>query len=106
MDGLNDLMKQAQAMQEKMQSLQQEVANKEVYGESGAGLVKVRMNGKHDVLSVTLDPSILTEAKDVIEDLIAAAVNDSVKKVTANNQEMVAGLTQGMKMPDGFNMPV
>lgn len=105
MKGLNDIMKQAQQMQEQMQKAQQELAKKEVQGESGAGLVKVVMNGRHDVKSVAIDSSLLTEDKEVLEDLIAAAVNDAVRKVEANNQDMMSGLTAGMKMPPGFKMP-
>ena len=75
---MNDLMKQAQAMQEKMQRMQEDVAKMEVTGESGAGLVKVVMNGRHDVRSVNIDSSLLTEDKEILEDLLAAAVNDAV----------------------------
>ena len=81
LDGLGDLMKQAQQMQEKMQSLQDDIARAEVNGESGAGLVKIVMTGRHDVKSVSIDDSLLTEDKEVLEDLIAAAVNDAVRRV-------------------------
>ena len=105
MKGLNDIMKQAQQMQEQMQKAQQELAQKEVQGESGAGLVKVVMNGRHDVKSVVIDESLLTEEKEILEDLIAAAVNDAVRKVESNNQDLMSGLTAGMEMPPGFKMP-
>jgi nucleoid-associated protein EbfC len=102
---LNDIMKQAQQMQEKMQKAQQELANKEVQGESGAGLVKITMNGRHDVRKVSIDSDLLSEDKEILEDLIAAAINDAVRKVEANNQDMMSGLTSGLQMPPGFKMP-
>lgn len=105
MKGLGDIMKQAQQMQEQMQKVQQELARKEVQGESGAGLIKIVMNGRHDVKSVAIDASLLKEDKEVLEDLIAAAINDAVRKVEAGNQDMMSGLTAGMKMPPGFKMP-
>lgn len=105
MKGLGDIMKQAQQMQEQMQKAQEELARKEVQGESGAGLVKVVMNGRHDVKSVSIDSSLLAEDKEILEDLVAAAINDAVRKVEANNQNMMSGLTAGMKMPPGFKMP-
>lgn len=105
MKGLDGIMKQAQQMQEKMQKAQQELADKDVHAESGAGLVKVVMNGRHDVKSVTIDDSLLTEDKEVLEDLIAAAMNDAVRKVEANNQSVMSDLTGGMQMPPGFKMP-
>ncbi len=105
MKGMSDIMKQAQQMQEQMQKAQEELARKEVQGESGAGLVKILMNGRHDVKSVSIDNSLLTEDKEILEDLIAAAINDAVRKVEANSQNMMSGLTAGMKMPPGFKMP-
>lgn len=101
---INDLMKQAQQMQEQMQKAQEELANKEVNGESGAGLVKVVMTGRHDVRRVTIDPSLMSEDKEVIEDLLAAAVNDAVRKVEAGNKDVMSGLTGGMDL-SGFKMP-
>jgi DNA-binding YbaB/EbfC family protein len=103
--GMGDLMKQAQKMQEDLQKAQAEVANLEVKGESGAGLVKIVMNGRHDVKSVSIDDSLLKEEKDILEDLIAAAVNDAVRKVETQSQEKMAKVTGGMGMPPGFNMP-
>jgi hypothetical protein len=105
MKGLGDMMKQAQQMQEKMQKAQEEQARKEVQGESGAGLVKIVMNRRHDVKSVKIDDSLLKEDKEILEDLIAAAVNDAVRKVEANNQAVMSDLTSGIQMPPGFKMP-
>ena len=106
MVGLGDMMKQAQQMQEKMQQMQRELAEAEIKAESGAGLVKVIMTGKHDVKSVTIDPSLMTEDKAILEDLIAAAMNDAARKVEVNNQEMMSKLTGGIEMPPGFKMPM
>lgn len=103
--GLGDLMKQAQQLQEQMQKAQQQLAAAEVTGESGAGLVKVVMTGRHDVKRVTIDQSLLSEEKEVLEDLLAAAVNDAVRRIEDKNREMLAGMTQGMGMPPGFKMP-
>ncbi|GAA5315276.1 MAG: YbaB/EbfC family nucleoid-associated protein [Candidatus Pelagadaptatus aseana] len=105
MNGLGDLMKQAQEMQANMQKMQEELANAEVQGESGAGMVKVVMTGRHDVRSVAIDDSLLSEDKEILEDLLAAAVNDAVRKVEANTQEKMGSLTAGMQMPPGFKMP-
>ena len=102
---MNELMKQAQAMQEKMQKMQEDVAKLEVTGESGAGLVKIVMNGRHDVRTVNIDSSILNEEKEILEDLIAAAINDAVRKVESTSQEQMQKLTGGMQMPPGFKMP-
>lgn len=102
---IGDLMKQAQQMQEKMQQMQERLANAEVTGESGAGLVRVIMTGRHDVRRVQIDPSLLQEDKDMLEDLLAAAVNDAVRKVEESNREMLSGLTGGMDLPGGFKMP-
>lgn len=105
MKGLGDIMKQAQQMQEQMQKMQEELANIEVVGESGAGLVKVRMTGKHDVKNVDIDSSLLTEDKDILEDLIAAAVNDAVRRIEETNKEKLSSLTAGIPIPPGFKMP-
>lgn len=103
--GMGNLMKQAQKMQEELQKAQVEVANLEVNGESGAGLVKIVMNGRHDVKRVNIDASLMEEDKDILEDLIAAAINDAVRKVETQSQEKMAKVTGGMGMPPGFNMP-
>ena len=102
---LGDLMKQAQKVQEEMQKVQEELANAEVTGESGAGLVKVIMTGRHDVKRVNIDDSLLSEDKEVLEDLIAAAVNDAVRRVEQHNQQKVSGLTSGIDLPNGFKFP-
>ncbi len=105
MKGLNDLMKQAQEMQEKMQHLQEEAAGAEVTGESGAGMVRVVMTGRHDVRKVEIDPSLMSEDKELLEDLLAAAVNDAARKVESATQQRMAELTEGMNLPPGFKMP-
>lgn len=102
---MGDLMKQAQKMQEQLQKQQEEVANSEVTGESGAGLVKVTMNGRHDVKNVDLDASVMTEDKEFLEDLLAAAVNDAVRKIEDKNKDAMSGMAAGMGMPPGFKMP-
>lgn len=102
---INDLMKQAQGMQEQMQQMQEEAVKAEVTGESGAGMVQVVMNGRHDVRKVTVDPSLLSEDKEFLEDLLAAAVNDAVRKVEETQKESMSKLTGGMQMPPGFQMP-
>jgi len=84
---MNDIMKQAQQMQADLQKAQEEVAKTEVTGESGAGLVKVTMNGRHDVSSVDIDPSLMQEEKEVLEDLLAAAVNDAVRRIEEYQKE-------------------
>ena len=103
--GLGNIMKQAQEMQEKMQQVQEEVARAEVHGEAGAGMVKVTMNGRHDVSKVDIDPSVMEEDKELLEDLLAAAVNDAVRKVEANSKAKMEEVTSGMNLPPGFKMP-
>ncbi|UZJ44892.1 YbaB/EbfC family nucleoid-associated protein [Marinimicrobium sp. C6131] len=105
MKGLGDLMKQAQEMQANMQKMQEELAQAEVTGQSGAGLVSVVMTGRHDVRRVSIDDSLMSEDKEVLEDLIAAAVNDAVRKVEANSKEKMASMTSGMGIPPDFKMP-
>jgi len=102
---LADLMKQAQAMQDSMKKAHEAIAAMEVEGEAGAGLVKVVMTGRHDVRRVTIDPSLLGEDKDMLEDLVAAAINDAVRKVEAASQEKMAGLAAGLPLPPGFKLP-
>ncbi len=102
---LAGLMKQAQAMQDNMKKAQDQLALIEVEGQSGAGLVKVVMTCKHDVKRVTIDPSLFGDDKDMLEDLVAAAVNDAVRKAEATSQEKMAGLTAGMPLPPGFKLP-
>ena len=103
--GMGNLMKQAQKMQDDMQKLQEELANAEVTGEAGAGLVKVVMTGRHDVRTFEIDPSLLAEDKEMLEDLLAAAVNDAVRKVEENNKKKMSELTAGLGLPDGMKLP-
>ena len=102
---ISELMQQAQKMQADMQKAQEELAQAEVTGESGAGLVQVIMTGRHDVKRVSIDDSVFTEDKEVLEDLLAAAVNDAVRKVEAHNRDAMSGLAAGMNLPAGFKMP-
>ena len=103
--GMAGLMKQAQQMQDKMQKMQEELANAEVTGQSGAGLVSIVMTGRHDVRRVSIDDSLLQEDKKILEDLIAAAVNDAVRKIEQSSQDGMAGMTAGMQLPPGFKLP-
>ncbi len=103
--GIGNLMKQAQQMQEKMQRMQEEVAKIEVTGESGGGLVKVTMTGKHEVRRLVIDESLMSDDKEMLEDLIAAAINDAVRRVEQNQQEMMSGVTAGMNLPAGMKLP-
>ncbi len=102
---LAGLMKQAQAMQDNLKKAQDELASIEVEGQSGAGLVKVTMTCKHDVKRVEIDPSLLADDKDMLEDLVAAAFNDAVRKAEATSQEKMSGMTAGLPLPPGFKLP-
>ena len=102
---LAGLMKQAQAMQDNLKKAQDELATIEVEGQSGAGLVKVTMTCKNDVRRVVIDPSLLADDKDMLEDLVAAAFNDAVRKAEATSQQKMSGMTAGMPMPPGFKLP-
>ena len=102
---LAGLMKQAQQMQQKMQQLQEDVANLEVTGEAGAGLVKITMTGRHDVRRVDIDASLMTEEKSIVEDLVAAAMNDAVRRAEKAQQDKMSELTAGMPLPPGFKFP-
>jgi DNA-binding YbaB/EbfC family protein len=99
------LMQQAQRMQEQMQKAQAELAKQTVTGEAGAGLVKVTMNGKHEVKQVSFDPSLLQEEQGVIEDLVAAAMNAAVRKVEELNRSSLGAMTSGLNLPEGFKLP-
>ena len=99
---INSLMQQAQAMQQKMKKMQDEAANAEVTGESGAGLVKVTMNGRHDVKGVDIDASLMSEDKELLEDLLAAAVNDAVRRVEKQQQDSMQNMAGGFPFPPGF----
>jgi DNA-binding YbaB/EbfC family protein len=101
MKGLGDLMKQAQEMQERMQQMQAEMAELEVTGESGAGLVQVVMNGRHEVRRVHIDASLMSEEKEILEDLLAAACNDAGRRVEAAQQEKMSGMAAGLGLPLG-----
>ncbi|MEW5891543.1 MAG: YbaB/EbfC family nucleoid-associated protein [Pseudomonadota bacterium] len=103
--GIGNLMKQAQQMQENLQKVQAQIAEMEVEGQAGAGLVKVTMTGKHDVKRVVIDPSLMQDDKEMLEDLIAAAVNDAVRRVEAASQEKMAAITAGMPLPPGMKFP-
>lgn len=103
--GIGNLMKQAQKMQEDMQKAQQEMGNIEVTGQSGGGLVKVTMTCKHDVKRIEIDDSLVGDDKDMLEDLVAAAVNDAVRSVEKTTQDKFSGLTDGMNLPAGFKLP-
>ena len=103
--GLGDLMKQAQQMQADMEKAQAEIANLQVEGQSGAGMVKVVMNGQHELLKVTIDDSLMSDDKDMLEDLIAAAVNDATQKMAAETKNKMSGVTAGMQLPPGMKMP-
>jgi len=103
--GLGGMMKQAQKMQENMQKAQEELANMEVVGKAGGGMVEVTMTGRHDVKRVNIDDTLLTEDKDMLEDLIAAAVNDAVQLVEKTSSDKMSGMMGGMSLPPGFKMP-
>jgi hypothetical protein len=103
--GLGNIMKQAQQMQEKMQQAQEEIANMEVTGESGAGMVKIVMTGRHDVKKVNIDPVLMTDDKEMLEDLLAAAVNDASRRVEEMTKSRMSSLTDGLNMPPGFKLP-
>lgn len=102
---LAGLMKQAQQMQDNLKRAQDELATIEVEGQSGAGLVKVIMTCKHDVKRVTIDPSLLADDKDMLEDLVAAAFNDAVRRAAATSEEKLGKLTAGMPLPPGMKFP-
>jgi nucleoid-associated protein EbfC len=102
---LAGLMKQAQQMQENMKKMQDQLAEVEVEGQSGAGMVKVVMTCRHDVKRVTIDPSLIGDDREMLEDLVAAAVNDAVRRVETTVQEKMASVTAGMPMPPGFKLP-
>jgi len=102
---LAGLMKQAQQMQENLKKAQEEIAGMEVEGQAGAGMVKVVMTGRHDVRRVAIDPSLMSDDKEMLEDLIAAAVNDAVRRVEAATQEKMGGLTSGLELPPGMKLP-
>ena len=104
--GIGNLMKQAQQMQENLQKAQEEIAQVEVDGESGGGMVRVTMTGRHEARRVTIDPSMFDDGdREMIEDLVAAAINDAARKVEQATQEKMAGVAGGMNLPPGMKMP-
>jgi DNA-binding YbaB/EbfC family protein len=103
--GIGNLMKQAQKMQEDMQRAQEELANMEISGQSGGGMVKVVMTGRHDLKRVSIDDSLMGDDKEMLEDLIAAAVNDAVRQLEQVSQERMSGLTAGLNLPGGMKLP-
>ena len=102
---IGNMMKQAQAMQANMQKVQEEIANITVTGESGGGMVKVTMTGKHEVKRVQIEPAVAGEDREMLEDLIAAATNDAVHKVEAATQAKMSSLTAGLQLPPGMKLP-
>jgi len=102
---LGNLMKQAQRMQEDMQQAQEELGSLEVQGEAGGGLVRINMTCRHEVRGMSIDDSLVGEDKDMLEDIIAAAFNDALRKVEKTVQEKYSGMTAGMGLPPGFKMP-
>ncbi|MEM1413038.1 MAG: YbaB/EbfC family nucleoid-associated protein [Pseudomonadota bacterium] len=99
-----NLLQQAQKMQQDMQKAQESLAQLEVTGQAGGGMVEVRMNGKHAVLGVKIDPAVADDV-EMLEDLVTAAANDAVNRVQAATQEQMAGMTQGLNLPPGFKLP-
>lgn len=102
--GIAGLMKQAQQMQENMKKMQEQLASVEVEGQSGAGMVKVLMTCKYDVRRVSIDESVMDD-REMLEDLLAAAVNDAVRRVETTTQEKMAGFTAGLNLPPGMKLP-
>jgi nucleoid-associated protein EbfC len=103
--GIGNLMRQAQQMQENMQKAQAELASLEVTGESGAGMVKIVLNGRHEAKKVTIEPKLLGEDREMLEDLVAAAVTDAARKIEERTKEKYAGLMSGMNLPPGMKLP-
>lgn len=103
--GLSNILKQAQKMQEDLQKTQEKLAREEVIGESGGGMVKVTMNGKHAVKRIEIDPSLMEDDKEMLEDLVAAAVNAAVQRVGEKMQENMVDLTSGLQLPPGMKLP-
>ncbi|HEB97723.1 MAG TPA: YbaB/EbfC family nucleoid-associated protein [Sedimenticola thiotaurini] len=103
--GLGNLMKQAQKMQEDLQKAQEELARQELTGEAGGGLVKVTMNGRHEVRRVEIDDSLLADDREMLEDLVAAAINDAVHRIADKTRETMSGMTAGLGLPPGLKLP-
>jgi nucleoid-associated protein EbfC len=105
MSNFGNMMKQAQAIQRNMEKAQQEIAQMEVVGEAGGGMVRVTMTGRHEVRRVQIEPTAIGDDREMLEDLIAAAINDAVRKVESTTQEKMSGLMAGMKLPPGMKLP-
>ena len=103
--GIGNMMKQAQKMQADMQKAQEEIKTMEVEGQSGGGMVKVIMQGSHEVKRISIDDILLADDKDMLEDLVAAAVNDAVHKIESESKSRMAGVTNGMSLPPGMKLP-
>ncbi len=103
--GLSNLMKQAQQMQANLQKAQEELEKTEISGEAGGGMVKVTLNGRHEARRVELDPSLLNEDREMLEDLITAAINDAVRRVEQVSKDKMAGMAGGLNLPEGFKLP-
>jgi hypothetical protein len=103
--GIGNLMKQAQKMQAELQQAQERLAQEEVTGESGGGLVKIIMNGRHEVRRVEIDDSLMSDDKEMLEDLVAAALNDAAQRVGQKMQDSMSGLTAGLGLPPGMKLP-
>ncbi len=104
-NALGNIMQQAQKMQDDVKKVQEELAAMQIQGESGGGLVSILMTGKREVRKVTIDNSLLTDDKDMLEDLVAAAINDAVHKVSKMKKEKMSEVTAGLPLPPGFQMP-
>jgi DNA-binding YbaB/EbfC family protein len=103
--GIGNLMRQAQQMQENLQRAQAELATLEVTGEAGGGMVKVVLNGHHEARRVTIDPTVAGDDRELLEDLVTAAINDAVRKIETTTQQKMAGMMGGMQLPPGFKLP-
>jgi DNA-binding YbaB/EbfC family protein len=103
--GIGDLMRQAQQMKETMKKAQADLASLEVTGEAGGGMVKVVLNGQHEAKRVTIDPRLMAEEQDMLEDLLVAAYNDAARKIAASTQEKYSGLMSGLNLPPGMKLP-
>ena len=105
MANFGTMMKQAEALQRNMQKAQEEIAQLEVTGESGAGMVKVTMTGKHEVKRVQIEPAVIGEDREMLEDLVAAAINDAVRRVESESQQRMSSLMSGLRLPPGMKLP-
>jgi DNA-binding YbaB/EbfC family protein len=105
MANFGNMMKQAEALQRNMQKAQEQIALMEVVGESGGGMVKVTMTGKHEVKRVQIEPAVIGEDREMLEDLVAAAINDAVRRVETQSQQRMSELMSGLRLPPGFKMP-